>query len=279
MKTHIMNSKKFCPPNQDWLAFPQTRQSVEARRSRRFNFHIAPAGEPFPPPEQSAAPDQSASSLPKPDSEFWGAHASRAPATASRRQSRHSSFGHLSLKDGITKFAAGRRKPRARGVCSSLPGREIAAARRWLKTALLAYVLTAAGWLPAADTYSIDWYKIAGGGGVSSNGQYTVSGTIGQADASVAPMNGGSYSLTGGFWALISVAQTPGAPTLYISRAGNTVTVYWQAVAGWSLQQNGNLANLSGWAVSGYSVTTSNGTNSVTITPPTGNLYFRLSGP
>ena len=56
-------------------------------------------------------------------------------------------------------------------------------------------------------------------------------------------MTGGNYSLTGGFWALISVVQTPGAPTLYISHSGNTVTVYWQAVSGWTLHQNNNLAN------------------------------------
>jgi hypothetical protein len=39
-----------------------------------------------------------------------------------------------------------------------------------------------------------------GGGGTSSGGAYTLSGTIGQADAS-SPMSGGAYTLTGGFWA------------------------------------------------------------------------------
>ena len=40
--------------------------------------------------------------------------------------------------------------------------------------------------LPAlsfAQQYSIDWYKIAGGGGTSTGGTYAVSGTIGQHDA------------------------------------------------------------------------------------------------
>ena len=93
-----------------------------------------------------------------------------------------------------------------------------------------------------AQSYTIDWYKIAGGGGTSTGGTYTVSGTIGQPDASGA-MTGGNYSLTGGFWALISVVQTGGAPTLYISHSGNTVTVYWQNVSGWSLHQNNSLAS------------------------------------
>ena len=30
------------------------------------------------------------------------------------------------------------------------------------------------------------------------------------------------------------------------------------------------------WSTSGYSISTSNGTNSITITPPTGYLFFRL---
>jgi hypothetical protein len=42
-----------------------------------------------------------------------------------------------------------------------------------------------------AQSYSIDWYKVSDGGGTSSNGQYVVSGTIGQHDASGA-MTGGN---------------------------------------------------------------------------------------
>ena len=59
----------------------------------------------------------------------------------------------------------------------------------------------------SAQPYSIDWYKIAGGGGTSTGGTYSLSGTIGQADASGA-MTGGGYSLVGGYWAIIAV-QTP----------------------------------------------------------------------
>lgn len=128
-----------------------------------------------------------------------------------------------------------------------------------------------------AQSYSIDWYKIAGGGGTSTNGQYAVTGTIGQPDAGMA-MSGGNYSLTGGFWSLIAVAQTPGAPTIYISQSVGTVTVFWQNVSGWSLQQNNNLALPANWSASG-GVTTSNGTNYLNITPLAGNLFFRLQHP
>ena len=128
-----------------------------------------------------------------------------------------------------------------------------------------------------AQPYSVDWHKIAGGGGTSTNGQYSVTGTIGQPDASGA-MSGGNYSVTGGFWALISVVQTPGAPTLYVSQAGGTVTISWQNVAGWNLQQNNNLSATNNWSASA-GVTTTNGTNSLSITNPAGNLFFRLKNP
>ena len=144
-----------------------------------------------------------------------------------------------------------------------------------MKHFLIPFFLAAA--VLQAQQYSVDWHKIAGGGGTSSNGQYSVSGTIGQPDAGGA-MSGGNYSLTGGFWALVSVVQTPGAPPLLITRSGNTVTVFWQAVSGWNLQQNNNLTATNNWSASS-GVTTSNGTNYLNLASPTGNLFFRLKNP
>ena len=100
--------------------------------------------------------------------------------------------------------------------------------------------------------------------------------TIGQPDAGGA-MTGGSYSLTGGFWSLISVVQTLGLPNLTITHSGNSVIVSWPATGSYTLQQNANLALVNGWTTSGYTITTANGTNSITVTPPTGNLFFRLA--
>jgi hypothetical protein len=88
-------------------------------------------------------------------------------------------------------------------------------------------------------------------------------------------MSGGNYSLTGGFWSLIAAVQAPGAPTLYIGRSGSTVSVYWQNVSDWTLQQNNNLATPASWSLNS-SWTTSNGTNYLNIISPTGNLFFRL---
>jgi len=124
-----------------------------------------------------------------------------------------------------------------------------------------------------AQQYSINWYKISGGGGTSTGGTYQVSGTIGQHDAGGA-MVGGQYSLTGGFWSLYAV-QSPGAPLFTITYAGNQAIVSWSpSVTGWTLQTNNNLAtgvwgNYAGPVVN----------NSATNSPPTGNLFFRLTHP
>lgn len=59
--------------------------------------------------------------------------------------------------------------------------------------------------LAGADSFNLAWWTVDGGGGTSSGGDYTLSGTIGQADAG--QMQGGDYQLHGGFWAPIAAAQ------------------------------------------------------------------------
>jgi hypothetical protein len=142
---------------------------------------------------------------------------------------------------------------------------------------VFAFALLLAALELRAQNYSVDWHKTTGGGGTSSNANYSVTGTIGQPDAG-GSMSGGNYSATGGFWSLISVVQTPGAPTLYVSHAGNVVTVFWQNVSGWNLQQNGNLAITNGWSAS-TGISTNSGTNFWSVSNPTGNLFFRLKNP
>jgi hypothetical protein len=120
-----------------------------------------------------------------------------------------------------------------------------------------------------AQSYSIDWYKISGGGGTSTGGVYAVSGTIGQPDASGA-LSGGQYSVTGGFWSLINVVQTPGAPVLIVTHSGNNVMVSWPSPStGFILQQNSDLANPGGWANFGGIVGDNGTIKSVTNSPPT----------
>src|SRR5687768_9668352 len=94
----------------------------------------------------------------------------------------------------------------------------------------------------SGQNYSIDWFTIDGGGGASSGGGYTLNGSIGQADAG-APMTGGNYSLTGGFWSLIATVSTPGLPLLTITLASpDTAMISWPSPsAGFVLEESANL--------------------------------------
>jgi opacity protein-like surface antigen len=128
--------------------------------------------------------------------------------------------------------------------------------------------------------YSISWYTVAGGGGVSSgtNGStnYTINGTIGQ--PATATMSGGSYSVTSGFWSIISVVQTPGSPTLSISRSGSQAIISWSASSTpFVLQETSNLSG--SWAASGATQTTNSGIISVTVPAGSGYQYYRLYYP
>jgi len=72
---------------------------------------------------------------------------------------------------------------------------------------------------------------------------------------------------------------TAGPPSLTITLIGpDSVVVSWPDAGSYTLQQNSTLA-AAGWATSGYTVSTVNNTNSITVNPASGNLYFRLSTP
>ncbi len=76
--------------------------------------------------------------------------------------------------------------------------------------------------------YSITWYTIDGGGGVSTGGVFSITGTIGQPDASIQPMTNGQFSVIGGFWALPVAVQNTNAPVLTIAPAGpGFATISW----------------------------------------------------
>jgi len=132
-----------------------------------------------------------------------------------------------------------------------------------------------------AQSYSINWYTIGGGGGTSTGTSgsttYSLSGTIGQPAAS--SMSGGNYSLTGGFWSIISAVQAPGSPTLSIKRTGTQATVSWDAPAtGFVLEQSPNLKTGT-WTTSPATLSTNGGVISVTVTATSGYQFFRLHSP
>jgi hypothetical protein len=129
-----------------------------------------------------------------------------------------------------------------------------------------------------AQDYSIDWHKVAGGGGTSTGGVYSLSGTVGQHDAG-GPMTGGKYSLTGGFWALFAIQGT-GAPALGIRLTStNTALVYWPSPStGFNLQVNSE-ASSTNWTAPSEAVIDNGTVKFIIVNPPAGKRFYRLKQP
>jgi hypothetical protein len=126
--------------------------------------------------------------------------------------------------------------------------------------------------------YSVSWFKVAAGGGTSTNRQYSLRGTLGQHDAGEA-MRGGNFAVTGGFWS-IAVVQSPGAPALRIFLTANHTTVIaWPASStGWTLEQCGDLA-VPNWLPVSSTASLVGDEYQVTFASPMGNRFFRLAHP
>jgi hypothetical protein len=147
-----------------------------------------------------------------------------------------------------------------------------------MKKYLIPLSWAAATVVAAAQNYSIDWFTIDGGGGSSTGGVYAVSGTIGQPDAGV--MSGGPYSLTGGFWSLLSVVQTPGAPLLSIERTNGGVRVCWPpSPPGFVLDETTTLVSppaTNTWTQVPFPYQTNATDISITVAAPAGTRLYRL---
>jgi hypothetical protein len=78
--------------------------------------------------------------------------------------------------------------------------------------------------LAHSQPFAVESFTVDGGGGTSTGGTYTLSGTIGQPDAG--RLRGGSFTLEGGFWAVVSEVVVPGSPELTIRlRSFGTVQI------------------------------------------------------
>ena len=137
-------------------------------------------------------------------------------------------------------------------------------------TLLLGLLLPVAGFAQ----FSIDWFTIDGGGGTSTNGNFSLSGTIGQPDAGPV-MTNGQFSITGGFWALPTAVQTLGAPTLIIVPAApGFATISWTPnTPGFVLQETLSLS-LPNWTNS-----ISGATNPITVSATLPSKFYRLIKP
>lgn len=129
-----------------------------------------------------------------------------------------------------------------------------------------------------AQNFAIDRHVISGGGGVSTNAQFSVSGTLGQPEAG-GTMSGGGYSLAGGFWSMFAVVQTTGAPLLQMARQQNNFVITWPQGGGtFTLESTTNLAVSASWSSNGVPVVLSNGVNTVTVPAAPGFRFYRLRG-
>ena len=122
-----------------------------------------------------------------------------------------------------------------------------------------------------AQSYTIDWHTIAGGGGTSTGAVYSVSGTIGQ-PAAGGPLTNGSYSVIGGFWVLPTAVQAIGAPTLTIvpAAAGLAAISWTPATPGFVLQETWGLSPAN-WTNS-----LSGATNPIVVPADSAGKFYRL---
>ena len=153
--------------------------------------------------------------------------------------------------------------------------------RTWLPV-VWGVTLLLASWQISAQVFKIDWFTVDGGGGTSRGGEFEVSGTVGQADAGI--MQSAGFTLSGGFWGIVRVVQTPGAPPLSISRNANSgeVTVFWPLPnAGWVLDESPTLGQgATPWLEVSPASYQSNAIHRyITIPNPTGTRYYRLRRP
>jgi hypothetical protein len=121
--------------------------------------------------------------------------------------------------------------------------------------------------------FSVKWFTVDGGGGLSTGSRFTIQGTIGQPDAGQ-PILGGGYSVRGGFWGA-STVRTPGAPHLVIAPGGpGMATVSWTPdEPGWILQQSSSPTS------STWSDAPSGSMNPVTVSSALPGMFYRLHKP
>ena len=135
--------------------------------------------------------------------------------------------------------------------------------------------------LSAGAQTSITWQTTDGGGGTSTGGVFALQGTVGQPDGSEA-MHGGGYEVQGGYWALVQLVQTEGAPTLRIANISSvSVTLAWPVAGadGFQLQHSGSLVDPDWTTVSGTMPSVVGDEYQLTTGPLVATRYYRLQKP
>ena len=130
----------------------------------------------------------------------------------------------------------------------------------------------------SAQTFTIDRFVLSGGGGTSTNGGFSLTGTIGQPDAG--RMSGGPFKLDGGFQSVAIAIQMAGAPLLKIVRSGNTFLISWASdAAGYVLEEVSSLQAPATWLSVASPPVLVGQENQVTLPALPGARFYRLKRP
>ena len=126
----------------------------------------------------------------------------------------------------------------------------------------------------ASAQAALEWQTIDAGGGTSTGGGYTFVGTIAHLEAGM--LNGGTYSLAGGFSGGIAM-QPPGSPTLSINHTTARIILSWPVSSvNYQVQENTTLTITGPWSAIAQTQTTNTGRIFVTIPSSPGSRFYRL---
>ena len=104
--------------------------------------------------------------------------------------------------------------------------------------------------LPAgvrAQSFSVPWFVVAGGGGTATNGSLSMTGTFGQWDAAEQPLTNGLFSLSSGFWSFLAAPEVVPVPPVT-----NGSVLFGDTFSGSSV-------NSTNWTTNGFVVYETNG--------------------
>jgi hypothetical protein len=124
------------------------------------------------------------------------------------------------------------------------------------------------------QSYAIDWFKIGGSSGRSTNNFTVLEGTIGPASSAHTSTNP-NYTVSGGFLSIFLI-QTPDAPILSISQINGVIAITWSSAEdAWQLQSSTDLQNQT-WAPASEIVAQNGTSRTANIVTTGGARFYRL---
>ncbi|MCW5551284.1 MAG: DUF642 domain-containing protein [Verrucomicrobiae bacterium] len=126
-----------------------------------------------------------------------------------------------------------------------------------------------------AQAYTLDWHTI-GPGGTSTGGAYSLSGTIEQPGAGLT-INGGMYSLTGGFWGVPEPGQPPFQELVNNGGFEDVNGTFVPNVDNLMVLHEGSMT-IPGWTIVKGQVLWGSNNNPFGPSTPEGSMFLDLTG-